>query len=308
MRSKASDRSVPHAGYWKRRVRSKSFKRALTALLVQELKSLSRERVEDVLDAERVRTIIREWDTRAVNREVVADLVIRANRRMTERLNRRGMSLGSLLGPHFVADIDAILKDGMRLSAHAEDFVAKIVRQEFVRGLFTDIVFSAIVSFYQKVNPLFGALTMRVMEEQIKGFIRLFMPMLQQQATAFAISKENQRILFDFARSITRQLLNEPLAHYATLISAGQRTKAEALIRKAVASAALDSVIRNATLAAWDDLYETIRDKKMGDLLRLDEHTRWLAERSVAAILPALARPHVLGFVAAEMALAVGKP
>jgi hypothetical protein len=174
--------------------------------------------------------------------------------------------------------------------------------------LFTDIIFTSIVSFYQKVNPLFGALTMRVLEDQIKGFIRLFMPMLQQQATAFAVSKENQRILLDFARAIVRQLLNEPLRHYAGMVSSGQRTKAEVFIRKAVGNAKLDSQIRKVALAAWDDLYAAIQNKTVGDLLRLEEHAGWLAARCVEVILPALSRPHILRFVAAEIALATAAP
>jgi hypothetical protein len=85
-------------------------------------------------------------------------------------------------------------------SSHTEEFVGDIMRQEFVRRLFTDSIFTSIVSFNQRINPFFGGLTMRVLEDQITGFIRLFMPMLIEQATAFAVSKDNQRIALDFAR------------------------------------------------------------------------------------------------------------
>jgi len=299
--------AVPHDRYWQKRVASKSFKRALTAVVTQELRSVSAERVRDVVDVELVRTVIREWDTRMLDREFVADLILQVSRRAGGRLGRRGKSLLGLLDRRLVADIDEILGEEMELSVHAEQLIAKMMRQEFVRGLFTDIIFTSIVSFYEKVNPLFGAITVRALEEQIRGFIRLFIPMVQQQATAFAINKENQRILFDFARAMTRQMLDEPLRHYAVMWSSGQRKKAEALARKALTDANLDSLVRRAAFAAWDDVYQAIRNKTVGDLLRLDEHAAWLAARSVEMILPAISRSSVIRFVATEFALAAAE-
>ena len=304
MPKRASGTPGAHDRYWQKRIRSKAFKRSLTVLAAQELRALAQERIADVLDAGLIRVFIREWDVRMINREIVADLIIQGNRRMGGRLRRRRESLLGVLDRHLAADLNAILDEDMELSRHAEDFIAKMMRQEFVRRLFTDIIFTSIVSFYEKVNPLFGGLTMRVLEEQIKGFIRLLMPMIQKQATAFAVNAENQRILLDFGRAIIRQLLAEPLRHYAAMVSPDQRQQAEALIRKAVANRQLAAKMRKAVLAAWDGLYKTIRDKQVGELLHLDEHAGWLAERTVEMIVPALSRPHTRRFAAAEMAVA----
>lgn len=303
-----ASRAEPQERYWGKRVRSRAFKQALRDTLTHELKSLAAERVADVLDADVVREVIREWDTRLIDREVLADFIIEGHRHATARLSRRDDSLLDVLDRQLVDEVEALLTEQAEPSARTEAFVRNIMRQEFVRGLFTDIIFTAIVSFNQKVNPLFGALTMRVLEEQIKGFIRLFMPMLLEQATAFAISQENQRIALDFTRAIVRQLLDQPLRSYAAAVSPARRKQVDAVIRKAVGNAKLDAAIRDATLAAWDDLYATIHDKRVGDLVRLHEHAGWLAERCVKAILPALARPHILKFIAAEVALAAGRP
>jgi hypothetical protein len=304
----SAGRSGTDDQYWQKRLRSSAFRRNLTALVVRELQSLSAERVKDVVDPGLVRTMLLQWDVRMVNRELVADFIIHANHGVARRLNRGRRSLLGLLDRQLIADVDAILEEDGALSTHAEAFVGKLMQQEFVRRLFTDIIFTAIVSFYQKVNPLFGALTVQVLEEQIKGFISLFMPMLQKQATGFAVSRENQRILFDFTRAIVRQLLDEPLHHYADLVSPGHRRKAEALIRHAIGNPAgnakLDAAIRRATLAAWDDLYQAIEEKQVGEVLRLQDHAGWLAERLSDVLLPALARPQVRRFIAAEMAMA----
>ena len=107
------------------------------------------------------------------------------------------------------------------------------------------------------------------------------MPMIQSQATAFAINRDNQRILLDFTRSIIRQLLDEPLEHYAGMISAGQRKKATTLVRQAVDDAKLGGLMRTVALALWDDFYARVGDKRVGDLLR---RRRWSGSDPLAAV------------------------
>ncbi|HVO22757.1 MAG TPA: hypothetical protein VMW56_03935 [Candidatus Margulisiibacteriota bacterium] len=292
--------------YWRHRLRSRAFKRELTALLRRELAVLAGERVKDVVDPKLIRSMIGDWNARMIDRRVLADLVIETGRRAGRQ--RSGAPLGTplrrVLDPHLIADIDALVEEGFALSAETEEFVAAIMRQDLVRGLFTDIIFSAIVSFYRRVNPLFGAITMRVLEEQIKGFIRFFMPMLQRQAIAFILDPANQRVAADFARVIVQHLLDQPLPNGWAELAPGQRRRMEALIRHAAGSAKLDAVIRDATLAVWDDLYAMIRNKRVGDLVRIDAQAAWFAERCVEVILPALSRPHLMEFLAAEMARA----
>jgi hypothetical protein len=290
--------------YWQRRLRSGTFKRELASLVRRELAVLAGERIKDVVDPQLIRSMIGEWTTRMIDRPVWADLIIAASRRTSRQ--RRGVPLRRVLDAQLVADIDALVQEGFAPSADTEELVAAIMRQDLVRGLFTDVIFSAIVSFYQRVNPLFGAITTRVLEEQIKGFIRLFMPMLQRQAIGFILDTANQRVAADFARVIVRELLEQPLPNGWTDLAPGQRRRLEALIRHAAGSAKLDTAIREATLAAWDDLYAMIRDKRVGDLVRLEEQAAWFAERCVEMLVPALSRTHILRFLAAEMARAPG--
>ncbi len=289
--------------YWERRIRSKGFARSLTALLTEEIAALSGERVADVLDAQLIRRCIEEWDPQTINPRVLADLVIEANRLVEQRLAQRRQSLLGLLDRQRAADIEAILEEDVVFSPYLEDFIAKMMRQEFVRSLFTDIIYTSIVAFYEKINPIFAGFTVRILEEQVKGFIRLFMPMVQQQATSFATNRQNQRIFLAFTRAIVRELLTEPLPHYFAMVTPGQRKKLEALIRKLIGSPARNGLARELTLAIWDDLYKRIEHKKVGEILRLDDHAAWLAERGVEMILPALTRPRILRFVAAEFAL-----
>ena len=289
--------------YWQRRVRSKTFKHSLTAALRGELKALSAKTVKEVVDAEQVRRTIRQWDSSMVDAEVVADLLIRAQRALQRRLKRSRGSLLGLLDQPLVADVEAILREDIELTPHAEAFIAKLMHQEFVRGLLTDVIFTAIVSFNRRVNPFFGALTTSILEEQIKGFIRLFMPMLERQAIAFAVDKQNQRVLLDFTRVIVRQLLDEPLAHHADTLTAVQGRAFEEFIRHAVGNATLDKLTRKAALVTWDGIYKAIRDKRVGDVVQLDQHAGWLVDRFVDAVLPALAGAPLARFVSAEIAL-----
>jgi hypothetical protein len=307
MPKSTAGRSTPHDRYWNARVRSREFKRALTDLITRELKSLARERAGDVIDAQLVRTMLRELDTRVINRAIVADLIIEGSRRGRRRLDGREESLLDVLDHRLVADIEAALEKSIALSPRAEEFVTILMRKEFVRSLFTDVTYTAISSFNQRVNPLFGALATHALEDQIKGSIRLFMPMLQTQAIAFVIDRGNQRLVLDFARAVLRLLLEVPAGRYAAIAASTDGKAMQTLIRKVVKNAKLGVLMRQLALAFWDDLYDTIRHRRIGELVRLDEHAEWLAQRAVAVALPALSRPHVRRFIAAEIALAAAR-
>jgi hypothetical protein len=293
--------------YWEKRLRSKEFERGLEILVAAELRLLSRQRIRDVIGAKQVREALRDWGPDLAERELIADLIVGAQRSVERDLRKRSESVLDVLGKDLAGQVDAILEADARVSPEAEEIVATLMRQEFMQRLFTDIIFTSIVSFYQRVSPLFGSITLRALEEQIKGFIRLFMPMIQERAIAFALDERNQRIASEFGRQVARQLLREPLRHYPAMISDEQSEQAEAFLRSALADDELDGRVREAVAAGWDGLYRRIRDRRVGDVLRLDEHAERLAPRVVAAILPVLRRPSVAAFVAAEARLATEK-
>ena len=74
-----------------------------------------------------------------------------------------------------------------------------------------------------------------------------------------------------------------------------------------IADAKLWTLAGKVALALWDDLYRSIGTKRVGDLLRIEPHAAWLAHRLIEVLSPALSRPHVLRFIAAEMQLARGR-
>jgi hypothetical protein len=302
--TKAPDIVSVQARAWRRRLQSPALRRGLTRAVQREIEALADERVGDAVDAELVRTTIRGWNPDILDSDALAGVVLAVNRRTVGRLRRRRGSLRSVVDPQVIADLQALLAAGGEPTPQAEQVLSTLMQQPFMRALFTDVVFTAIVSFYQRVNPLFGALTMRALEDQIKGFIRYFMPTLLQQATTFATSHANRRILADATRAFVERVLDQPLATYAREVPAAQRRHLHAVIRQAVTAPRLNAALRAAALAAFDDVYETIRERKVRQLIRLDVHAAWLAERTVAVLIPLLSRPHILRFLATEMTLA----
>lgn len=300
MPKQTTRRRAPGPTYWQKRIASPAFARGLAETIAAELRRLAPQRVGDVVDPASVRTLIRAWDTRLVNRALLAELGLAAHRRGAKRLRGKRQAPLALFDPALLEELDAALAAALELSPRAEAFVAALMGREFVRSLFTDLIFTAIVAFQRKLNPLFGALTARALEDQIKGFIRLFMPMLQAQATAFIVDRRNQRVVLDLARAVVRQLLERPLDRYAALASAGG-SAAEGLLRAAAADEKLGELVRHIAVAVWDDLFAVARARRLGELLHLDAQADWLAARAVELILPLLSSAGVLSFISAEV-------
>lgn len=299
---------MPRTGdrYWLKRVRSAAFKRRLAAVISSELGALGRSKVKDVVDAAAVHRSIREWDFAGIDRDLVADLLVTGSRRLEDWLGVQRRSLLELLGPQLAEDVEALLEAEVSLPRYAEELVGKLMDQELIHRLLTDLVFTAITDFYRRLNPLFGAMTTRMLEDQIKGFIGLFMPTLQRQAVGFVTSRANQRAVLDFGRAIIRQLLDEPLSAYGDVLSAGDRRQAEVLLRKVLHNGKLDAAVRQAAAEAWDDLYGRIRNKPIADLVDVERHADWLTDRILDGFTAMLSRPDVARFIGDEIAVATG--
>jgi hypothetical protein len=293
----------PAKTYWQKRFRSRDFRIKLTASLRGEIELLGKETIKNVVDARKVRKAIEEWDSGIFDRRALADLIIHVGRRSETRARKQRKSLFEALDPELVSGINSVLEADVALSENVEDLIAQTLRQEFVYNLFVEIIHTSIVSFNKRVNPLFGGLTSSMLEGQIKSFIRMFMPMIQEQAVAFAISKANQQIFLGFARSIVRLLLDVPVASFASMVSAQQRKQVENLIKQAVGDPKLDSIGRQVALSVWDDVYAKISKRRVGDLIDAAKAGAKLAGPLAEIITAGLARPAIVELVAEEAAL-----
>ena len=290
--------------YWKKRLASPAFKRTLSAAIAAELRAIGRLRVGQLLDPRIVRDVIRHWDVRVADQAALAEVVIAANRRGGRRLAAHRESLVDLLDPAFVTELERVIDAGLELTGRGRGFLTALIEREFVRGLFTDLIFTAFVAFQRRANPLFGGLAVRALEDQIKGFIGLFMPMLQKQAVAFALDRANQRAVLDLTRAVARHLLAMPIGSYAAAGAVEGVGSFEALLRAAATNPGLTDLVRRALLAGWDDVFASVKNRRIGDLVRVEEHADWLADRCVALLLPLLTRPGIAVLVAAEVAAA----
>jgi hypothetical protein len=286
-------------------VRSPAFRRRLGRLIASELRDLGARRWRDVVDDAAVRRRIREWAGDARAREPLLELLFAGGRAADRRLRREKRSVLELLGGDGAGEVQALLDTVLALPFDIEPLVAGLMEQEFVRRMLTDLIFTAIDAFYRRVNPLFGAMTTRILEDQLKGFIGLFMPTLQRQAIAFAASRANQRLAQDLARAVARDLLEQPLAQILELAPAAQRRALETALRRALRSRHLDSAIRRSAAAMWDDLSSGLADKPVAQLVALERLAPRLTKLAVAGLEAALARPGIANFVADEIALAV---
>jgi hypothetical protein len=278
-------------------LRSAAVQSRLVAALELEILALANERIEDLVDPDAVRTAI-ERSEDLVDHARIGELIVAASRRVGRELRSRNESPWELLDADLAKRVDALLDTDVALSPTAEALIARMMRQELIQDLFTNVIHTAIVSFNKRVNPIFGGLASAMLEDQIKGFIRFFIPMVLDQATSFVVADRNQELFSDFARSLVRELLDEPIPNLLELVSAGDKRDPDKLAQTLAASPRLRDLSRRFSLAVWDEVYGTSRRHKLGDIVRLQEHAGWLAEQLAPGVTAALERPHLGAFLA----------
>lgn len=156
------------------------------------------------------------------------------------------------------------------------------------------------MSFNRKVNPL-GNLALLAMDTQVKSFIRMFMPMLQRQATTFLVDRKNRALFADFARAAARRVLDEPVAQLSALFDQISDEEAEAVIQKTARNPHVRRLVRDSARLLTHAALAHLGRRRIGDVLLLDDNLDWLAQRIVEPLLALLARPHVAAFIEREI-------
>lgn len=302
MASKKPQAESAATGHWAQRFASPDFKHALNAALEAELRHLSKIKLAEIIDPKLVHAIIDDLGPDAIDRGRFSEVLQHGLEAVIDTLHRSDQSAEDLLGAEAGREIETLLLGGGELSDDAEDFVSELMQQDFVQQLFTEIIFTSIVSFNKKVNPIFGGFAMRAMEDQIRGFIRLFMPMVQQQAAAFAL--DNQTAVRELLRELLRQGLRKPLGEHLQKPSAKRKAAGAALLRDGLQSTALDALARQCAHAVWDAVYAPLRHHALGDLVKLDTHAKAWAARLSEILLPFLSHAPLLTVIKTEAAAA----
>jgi hypothetical protein len=288
------------AGYWQRRVSSPAFARELTVLIAEDLRALADQRFKDVVDLRLIRELIERTDA-LLAVDAVSAVAVSVRTAVRARMRKAKRPLRDVVGAQLVSDIEAMLDDATNLPHQAEAIIERMMQRELVQSLMTDLVYTAIVSFNRRVNPLFGNLALMAVDSQIKSFIRMFMPMLQQQAAAFLIDRRNHALFADFARAAARQILNEPLAQLVELFDRGSDREAEAFITRAARNPQVRRLARDLALTLSEAALKQLSAKRVGTVLLLDANADWLAKRLSTPLLAVFKRPHVSAFVMREI-------
>lgn len=299
MASRRKSSGEATSGRWQQRLAARELRVGLEAAIEKELRHVAGLKLEELVEPEAVHGWIDAFDTAAIDEKHLTDLIAAASDAIAGVLRESKRCGSELLGAHAGAQIETLLFDTDGASEGLEDLITSLMHQEFTRQLFTEIVFTSIVSFNKKVNP-FGGFAMRAMEDQIKGFIRLFMPMIQSQAAAFAV--DNQAAVLELTRKLIGEALQRPLAEQVRDPSAKRRAAGTALLRHALKNTQLEKLSRDAAHAAWDAIWAKAGKLTVGALVHLDKHAQALANGLVEVILPWLAHPPLLEWIAGEIA------
>lgn len=281
------------AAAWLARLRSPQGRRALRAVVRDEIDAAGNQRLRDLVDERQVRAALAAWDPASLDAGAVAGAAVGVAERMEKRMRRQRRSLEDVAGAKVMDGVHALIDAELPNPEALEEILAQTLRQEFVRKLFAELIHSAILAFNKRVNPIFSGLTASILDDQIRSFIALGMPMLQEQAVAFALSRANQDFVVDLARGLIRAILAAPIADLVPATPAAQRHRVARLVENILASEQLRERAPALALEMWADVFAQVRDRRLGEFVDTASLAGALAEPIAELALALLGRPRV---------------
>ncbi|MBX7148968.1 hypothetical protein K1X76_07765 [bacterium] len=117
----------------------------------------------------------------------------------------------SFLGKEAVKTILNAIEHNVVLDKKSERWVKSIIHSDYIKNLFGETIHVAIVSFYKKVNPLFGGLATSMLEKQIRGAIDFVINMVLDVAVGFVLNPKNQKMFAQFVEGLANEILDVPM-------------------------------------------------------------------------------------------------
>jgi hypothetical protein len=221
-----------------------------------------------MLDSRIVRDVIRHWDVRVADQAALAEVVIAANRRGGRRLAAHRESLVDLLDPTFVAELERVIDTGLELTGRGRGFLTALIGERVrPRAVHRPDLHRARGVPAPRQPALGGWQCAARRSDQASSASSC--RCCRKQAVAFALDRANQRAVLDLTRAVARHLLAMPIR--ATRRRWPSRASA---VRGAAARGRDQSAPHRSRparyLAAWDDVFANVKNRKIGDLLRVE--------------------------------------
>jgi hypothetical protein len=164
------------------------------------LQELSQHTIAELIHPDDLRSLLRHATPYALN----ATTLVAKGRVLLEAAEAliavEGLTFDTLLDKKIKKHISDVLAVDIELTEASKEFVGKVMRAEFIRSLFTDVIHVTLVGFYKKLNPLFGGLATKMLETQIRSFIEMFIKIVLDRAVEFVVSPQNVSLFTEFAR------------------------------------------------------------------------------------------------------------
>lgn len=285
------------------RVQSREFKTALSRAMESEIRDVSKMKIGDYLDAGAVRNLVKHSNSFLLSQNNFTGLIKTQVAALEDYFGKKNISISEILDSKTKQKMSALMTEKYVMSDNAKEFVGKIIRSEFITGLFVNVIHVTLVSFYKKVNPIFGGITTAILENKIKAFIEVMIKVILDQAVSFVVSPANQENLARFSHTVIELLLKEKVIHFFEEMTAERRKKIYALAESVAFSKKIQAQAQEIFLKVFDDFYLSVKNQKAGDFFKLKGQEKTLAGDVADLVIPCLKHKPVVDFLVQEITL-----
>ena len=266
----------------------KNINSTLKVDLLNRIEEIFETRLQDIISLDELKEIIDDFSSAKLvpkkNLQRLIGFSLEMGSKIESKNNKN--SLKKALSPASLKALEDILDEPILLTDSSKEFIDKIVHSAFIKNLFSETIHVSIVSFYKKVNPLFGGLATSVLEKQIRGAIDFIIDKVLDVATLFIVSEKNMDRFSDFLKAVVLLSLEEPLNHYYKQLTPGHTKKIVHFLLELQMSSQFETWIKERVITAVELVYDEFGDEKIGTIIPYSEPVRKIVDK-IADVLAA---------------------
>lgn len=207
------------------------------------------------------------------------------------------------LGDFFQFDFQSLSKHSFNnkiLVEFVKKHSEKILDQDYFKKLWGELVYLSISTFNRKVNPLFGSVAQALLEDKLKSFIALFVPVIHEKVKEYVLKPAHQEKLF---QTLVYNLQNLSQLEIIALLDA---TGSKAEFKKKTKTLDFSFQISTLHIETLLLLYQSVESYSLKQLLQLDDESiKILSSKLNKITLNRLKSSEIIGFFEEEIQIII---
>lgn len=280
-------------------LKTKTFQSRLRKYIEDEISNTLNTPIEKIISKKSLESILNEISIKLLNTKNLSSLSLKFVESLDKKFKSKKIILQDLIHPDVLRTFDSIQAE---IVDHliSEEMLGHLLKSKLSYDVLVQIIHQTIVTFYKKINPLFGGLATQTLDKQIRAFIGIFIPQVQDRIKEFLMGYLDTEIIQNMLNQALEFTLNQNISSSFSKLTINKKEEIIQKVFKLLDNKEVQDQWQNLFNGLCMMCYENFKKEKLGSILHERKVISIFSKEITPLIMDRLKTKNTVEFLAQE--------